>query len=164
MNPGAQPFLIRPMIAADVERIIEIAEGLRQAPHWPREAYMAALDEHAVPRRIALVAEHTASARVAGFAVVSLTPPESELETIAVSVEFRRRGLARQLLEALAEAIRREGVCMTLLEVRASNEEAQAFYRAMGFVEAGRRPGYYADPLEDAVLMRLAFVQFCPKP
>jgi ribosomal-protein-alanine N-acetyltransferase len=42
-----------------------------------------------------------------------------------------------------------------LLEVRRSNVAAQGFYRSVGFVEEGRRPGYYADPIEDAVLMRL---------
>jgi ribosomal-protein-alanine N-acetyltransferase len=42
-----------------------------------------------------------------------------------------------------------------LLEVRASNSAALAFYRALGFAIAGRRPLYYADPIEDAVLMEL---------
>jgi ribosomal-protein-alanine N-acetyltransferase len=41
------------------------------------------------------------------------------------------------------------------LEVRASSAGAIALYTGLGFVEAGRRPGYYAEPKDDAVLMRL---------
>ena len=46
-------------------------------------------------------------------------------------------------------------VTEVLLEVRASNQQATAFYRALGFAESGRRLRYYADPVEDAVLMSL---------
>jgi len=42
-----------------------------------------------------------------------------------------------------------------MLEVREANRSAQAFYRFLGFSEEGRRPGYYSNPVEDAVLMRL---------
>jgi ribosomal-protein-alanine N-acetyltransferase len=42
-----------------------------------------------------------------------------------------------------------------ILEARASNQPALRLYRALGFVETGRRPRYYADPIEDAVLLRL---------
>jgi len=42
-----------------------------------------------------------------------------------------------------------------VLEVRDSNKAARGFYGSFGFIEVGRRPGYYADPVEDAILMRL---------
>ena len=42
-----------------------------------------------------------------------------------------------------------------LLEVRASNAAALAVYRALGFAATGRRPRYYADPPEDALLLQL---------
>jgi [ribosomal protein S18]-alanine N-acetyltransferase len=158
MNPAAQEARIRRVTTADIDRVIAIAQSLNQAPQWPREAYLAALDGKAMPRRIALVAEDAASGEVAGFAVASLTPPEAELETIAVAAGFQRRGLARQLFQALAGTLRQERVSVTLLEVRASNLQAQALYRALGFEVAGRRPRYYADPVEDAVLMRLALI------
>ena len=158
MSRNAPVARIRRMTAADLDRVIEIAASLSQAPHWPREAYLAALGGKATPMRIALVAEDEASGTVAGLAVASLTPPEAELETIAVAAGFQRRGLARQLFQALAGALRQQRVRVTLLEVRASNEQALALYRALGFEVAGRRPRYYADPVEDAVLMRLALM------
>ena len=158
MSRTAQEARIRRLRAADLDHVIEIAQGLSNAPQWPREVYVAALDAAAMPRRIALVVEEAASGAVAGFAVASLMPPEAELETIAIAAKFQRRGFARQLFQALATALRQQQVNVTLLEVRASNGPAQTLYSALGFEVAGRRPGYYADPVEDAVIMRLALV------
>ncbi len=176
---------IRAMSAADLERVVEIATGLREAPKWAAPVYLAALDPSKMPRRIALVAElaweeqtsgakapvdllqlnvrakartlHEAyppgSGRVIGFAVASVVAPEAELETIALAAEGQRRGVGARLVGALVEQLRRERVTELLLEVRASNQAALAFYRAEGFRKTGRRVGYYADPKEDAVLM-----------
>lgn len=143
------------MGAGDVERAVEIAGGLREAPHWPASVYVAALDLLHLPRRIALVAVDAASDAVAGFAVASVVAPEAELETIAVAAEGQRRGVGAGLLRALVEELKAEQVTGLLLEVRASNRAAIGFYRAQGFVEAGRRARYYIGPEEDAVLMRL---------
>ncbi len=145
------------MTTLDLDRVMQIGESLKQAPRWRREAYWAALDPAAVPLRLAFVAENASSGGIAGFAIVSLTLPEAELETIAVVAESQRRGVARQLLSELAEALRSAGVDVLALEVRASNEPALALYRSFGFSESGRRPRYYLDPVEDAVLMRLQF-------
>ena len=95
--------------------------------------------------------------RILGFAVASLIAPEAELETIAVVAKVQRRGLGALLLRALAEELRKVQVSELNLEVRASNRTAVGFYSAHGFEGAGRRMRYYADPEEDAVLMRLKF-------
>ena len=95
------------------------------------------------------------SGPVVGFAVASLVAPEAELETMGVASEGQRRGVGARLLQALVEELRAERVTELMLEVRASNCGALAFYRALGFRETGRRPRYYADPEEDAVLMGL---------
>jgi ribosomal-protein-alanine N-acetyltransferase len=154
MNPPLAA-LVRPMTRADLELVIQIAESLKEAPHWPRSAYLAALDPEAAPRRIALVAEEPDSGAVAGFAVASLLPPQAELEIIAVATAVQRRGAARQLFAALAAELRSAQVAEIILEVRASNQPALGFYRLSGFVEIGRRSRYYHDPVEDAVLMSL---------
>jgi ribosomal-protein-alanine N-acetyltransferase len=90
-----------------------------------------------------------------GFLVAGLLAPEADLETIAVDQQYQRRGLGALLLRALTEELRKEQVTELILEVRASNRTALGFYRARGFEETGRRVRYYADPEEDAVLMRL---------
>jgi [ribosomal protein S18]-alanine N-acetyltransferase len=148
---------IRRMTGIDIERVVEIAAGLRLAPQWPSDAYLAALDPSAPLRRIALVAEDPSTATVVGFAVASLTIPEAELETIVVAEGVQRRGIARQLFAKMAETLRHAGATVSVLEVRASNEPARAFYLALGFKEEGRRPRYYANPVEDAVFMTLRF-------
>jgi ribosomal-protein-alanine N-acetyltransferase len=141
------------MTAADLDRVMEIAASLKDAPQWSRAAYLAALEPEAAPRRIALVAE---DAEIAGFAVAGLLPPEAELEMIAVAPSFQRRGVARQLFFALAAEVRTAHANGIMLEVRAQNQPALSLYRRLGFAETGRRRLYYCDPVDDAVLLRLA--------
>jgi ribosomal-protein-alanine N-acetyltransferase len=144
------------MMGADLERVIEIAESLKEAPRWARTAYLAALEAEGAPARIALVAEMTGPlGDVVGFAVGRVVGPEAELETIGVVGEAQRGGVAGRLFSALAEELRKTQAEELLLEVRVSNRPALGFYRSLGFEETGRRPGYYAEPVEDAVLMRL---------
>jgi len=149
---------IRALIAADLSRVMEIAENLKDAPHWTQPAWGAVLDP-AGPHRIALVAEDAQTGTVQGFAVAAVQPLEAELELIAVAPERQRQGWARRLLEALVRELRQCGVAGVHLEVRASNEAAQALYAQLGFAETGRRPRYYSAPVEDAVLLSLALAR-----
>ena len=154
MSDPAPGFRIRPMALTDVDGVLAVAASLPEAPHWPRAAYEGSLDPHAAVRRLAYVADEAATGVLAGFAVASLNPPESELESIAVAEGFQRRGVGRWLWSALAAALAARGAREAVLEVRASNHRALALYRSLGFAETGRRPRYYADPAEDAVLLR----------
>ena len=147
---------IRPMALSDLDRVLAIAHSLPAAPHWPLGAYQKALEPDSAPVRLCLIAEEPASGQLVGFAVALLLPPEAELEMIAVAAETQRRGLARELFRALAEGLRKESVSEVILEVRASNLPALALYRALGFRQTGCRPRYYADPIEDALLMNLS--------
>jgi len=159
MNPPFAAVQFRRMIQADLDCIIEIEQSLKEAPHWPRSAYLAALDPQATPCRIALVAEAPGDGPgrsvVAGFVVASLLPPQAELETIAIAAQFHRRGLAGQIFSALAIELRTARITDLILEVRASNRPARGLYWRAGFSETGRRARYYRSPVEDAVLMRL---------
>jgi len=153
MNSAFAAVRVRRMTQADLNRVMEIAESLKEAPQWPRTAFERALDPTAQPRRIALVAE--AVGAVAGFAVASMLPPEGELETIAVAPTAQRQGVARRLFAELTAELRAAQITEANLEVRASNHPALRLYRRLGFAETGRRVRYYHDPVEDAVLMRL---------
>ncbi len=154
MNPVGEQVQIRRMTPADLDRVMEIAQSLPHAPQWPEAAYRTALDPQSLPRRSSLVA-HGPLSGIVGFAIASQIGPQAELETIAVAVGSQRQGVARQLLGGLATGLRSAQVTEVILEVRASNHPALALYRSAGFVETGRRPRYYADPQEDAVLMSL---------
>ncbi len=159
MKTDIEAVEIRPMATADLAQVLGLAEALPEAPHWPQSAYLKALnsqiDPNSTPHRIALVAAGTKPGSVLGFTVASLLPPQAELETMAVVREGQRRGIGRQLIHALIHELKTAGAQELLLEVRASNHPARAFYRSLGFVQTGRRSGYYADPVEDAVQMRL---------
>jgi ribosomal-protein-alanine acetyltransferase len=153
MKTGASGILIRRMRSEDLERVMAIARSLLGAPQWPRSAYIFALNPNSTPKRIAIVAADEETGTAIGFAVASLLPPQAELETIAVSVDAQRRGTGGKLLSVMAEEMKAAAASEFVLEVRASNRAAIALYRSLGWRENGRRPRYYADPEEDAVLM-----------
>jgi [ribosomal protein S18]-alanine N-acetyltransferase len=158
MKHLAENAQIRKMTAADVARVLEIAVTLPELPRWPEAAYLGALNPESTPRRVALVAtgsDLAGSSQVEGFTVASLLPPQAELESIAVAAGSQRRGLGRMLFDTLVNELRAAGAIEINLEVRASNHAALAFYRRAGFGQTGLRRAYYADPVEDAVLMRL---------
>ena len=71
---------------------------------------------------------------------------------LAVLPEQRRRGIGRGLLEEALAQGRAQGARQCWLELRASNAGALAFYRAQGFEESQRRPRYYRQPEEDAIV------------
>ncbi|MGH9607318.1 MAG: ribosomal protein S18-alanine N-acetyltransferase [Terracidiphilus sp.] len=154
MNTTAE-IEVRHMAAADLPRILEIAQKLKNVPRWPPRAWLAALNPVAAPRRIALIAAGSHDGTLYGFAVTSLLPPQAELETIAVNPEARRRGIGSRLIAAFVEELGRAEILEIFLEVRVSNRTAQAFYQALGFTQTGQRARYYIDPIEDAVLMSL---------
>jgi ribosomal-protein-alanine N-acetyltransferase len=146
---------VRRMTPADFDRVMKIAQSLKDAPHWPRSAYETALNPQSAPQRIALVAEGVEAGEVAGFAVASVLPPQAELETIAVAAESQRRGVGRNLFAILAGELAIAHADELFLEVRASNGPALELYLSLGFSQTGRRPRYYVDPAEDALLLSL---------
>jgi len=146
---------VRRMETSDIDAVMEIVAKTDHAPRWARSAYVAAVDTGNQPRRVALVAERDGAA-LAGFTVAAvLRGGEAELESIVTALAHRRRGVARELFGVLKPELRRQGVREVMLEVREANYSAQGFYRFLGFREEGRRAGYYADPVEDAVMMRV---------
>ncbi|MDQ6665168.1 MAG: GNAT family N-acetyltransferase [Acidobacteriota bacterium] len=79
-----------------------------------------------------------------------LAPGEIEILDVMTKPEFRRRGIARNLLQTLL----REHAGTAFLEVRESNEPARELYRLAGFFEIGRRKDYYSDPVDNAIVMK----------
>jgi [ribosomal protein S18]-alanine N-acetyltransferase len=155
MSEGVESLVVRAMAASDLDRVLTIAMKLDQAPQWPRAIYESMFDPAHAGRRIALVAEEADSGELAGFAVAGVVPPEAELESIGVSAAYQRRGIGGRLVKEMATILRRRGITKVHLEVRDSNRAAKGLYGSLGFRESGSRPGYYADPIEDAIGMHL---------
>ena len=79
---------------------------------------------------------------------------EAELLTLAVAPEVRRQGLARALCAEFAASAAAWGAETAFLEVAADSAAAIALYAGCGWVEVGRRPGYYGHGC-DALIQRL---------
>lgn len=91
---------------------------------------------------------------VAGYVGSQTVIDETDMMNVAVHPEYRRQGIAEQLILALTEALKSRGSRCLTLEVRASNEPAKKLYEKLGFQQIGRRPNYYRNPREDAWILR----------
>ena len=92
--------------------------------------------------------------QVAGYVGSQSVMGEADMRNIAVSAQYRRMGIAQELVERLVTLLREKDVYSLTLEVRASNEPAKALYGKLGFNQVGRRPNYYRNPKEDALILR----------
>jgi len=90
---------------------------------------------------------------IVGFAGFWLMLKDAHITTIAVRSNYRQIGIGEGLLISIIELARHLNAYIITLEVRASNEIAQALYKKYGFQIAGRRLRYYSDNGEDAILM-----------
>jgi len=160
MNFDPSKVKIAPLEESNLARVIQIAELLEEAPRWSPTNYATLISKSPSIRRIALVATDANTDEVVGFVVACPIPPDAELESIGVAEGFQRQGIGRRLMDALIRDLRQSRIERLLLEVRASNQSALAFYRSLGFVQTGLRPRYYADPVEDAVQMQLKLDPF----
>ena len=145
---------VRLACAADLAAILDLERATAEAPHWPEAAYRdyLAAPAGAIQRKALWVA---INGSVQGFAAVTVTVHQAELESIAVAESVQRSGFGSDLLGAVCAWARQNGARSLLLEVRSSNRGAQDFYRARGFTSEGIRPRYYDRPADDAVLMSL---------
>lgn len=150
---------VRPATPADMPAMMALEKYAVTASHWSDEQYRQLFSENG-PRRAALVIEEVAA--IQGFLVARTVGPEWEIENIAVAGMARRRGLGSRLLGELLDLARERGAESVFLEVRESNRAARALYEKWGFVEAGRRTGYYREPGEDAVVYRLSLGPAAP--
>jgi ribosomal-protein-alanine N-acetyltransferase len=96
--------------------------------------------------------------QVVGYAGVSFTPPEADVQTLAVAPEAQREGVGARLLDAVVEHAVARGCRSMLLEVAAANDPARLLYERDGFEVIARRSRYYPDG-SDALVMRRALRQ-----
>ena len=116
---------------------------------WSESALRAHMENEAA---LTLLAEDESGAPC-GALLLSCLVPEGEVYRLAVLPTHRRRGIGRLLLTRGLSLLREAGVRQMYLDVRAGNTAAIGLYRALGFLECGRRANYYRAPREDAVLM-----------
>lgn len=148
---------LREGLPEDLDAVVALDRATASAPHWTRMAYAEIVaPEAATTRRRLVLAEddEAGGCAIVGFAVGSVQGGTSELESVAVAAGRRRGGVGLALCEAVMEWAQGREATEIVLEVRGSNASAIALYARLGFQEIARRPGYYREPVEDAVVMR----------
>jgi [ribosomal protein S18]-alanine N-acetyltransferase len=105
------------------------------------------------PETVTLVARD--GERVIGFAVMSFGEERAHLVLLAVRPACQRRGIARRLAQWLIQSATTAGIASIHVELRAQNEAAYALYRALGFAETLRLPGYYRGRETAVRMMRM---------
>jgi ribosomal protein S18 acetylase RimI-like enzyme len=151
---------IRPAEPADSDAILRIQAASPEAAQWAAEAYRGVDCLVAVPSRtsfsLSLQAGQAEACPTLGFIAFRQTSPgatdaEWEILNLAVGPAWRRRGIARRLIEELLNLF----PGLWFLEVRESNSAAIRLYQWLGFERVGIRPGYYHDSQEAAIVMRI---------
>ena len=146
-------LLVRRAGLADVTAIWAIEQASFPTP-WSRWSFLAELG-HGNSHTLVAGPAPPQPWQTWGYLIFWVVLDEMHILNLAVAPDRRRRGIARRLLaEGLAQA-RELGAALAWLEVRTSNLAAQALYESFGFREVGRRPGYYDDTHEDAILLTL---------
>ena len=144
---------LRPMALADLPAVMVLEDELFAPDTWTEAMYRDELSRPDTRHYVVVEDDGDGSPVVIGYAGLIAYDDEAHVATLGVAAERKGEGLGTRLLDALlAEADRRTSV--VLLEVRAENDVALGLYKRRGFVEIGRRRGYYQPSGEDALVMK----------
>lgn len=150
-SPAPDTLRFAPMRVEDLSDVLAIENDVYPHP-WTRGNFLDSLYsayESWILRE--------PSGLLAGYFLVMFAVDEAHLLNISVRRDLHGHGVGRMQLDRIVALSREKGMASVLLEVRPSNQRALDVYRRYGFVEIGRRKGYYpaADGMrEDAIVMR----------
>jgi ribosomal-protein-alanine N-acetyltransferase len=130
-----------------IAEVLTLEEDLFGAEKWSAAMFWNELAQRNF-YRVALD-----GSEVVGYAGLSTTQDEAWVQNIAVKRTAQRRGIGRELLEALLGEAARQGIKQTLLEVAVDNAPAQRLYAGYDFEPVGIRRGYYQPSNTDALVM-----------
>ena len=117
---------------------------------WTQSAFVKASQDKNYVYLVALDED-----QIVGYAGCVISYDESDITNIAVMDEYRRMGIACELLQQMFKLLSQKGVSTVFLEVRQSNFAAQNLYNSVGFESVGIRKQFYQKPVEDAIVMKL---------
>lgn len=140
----------RKMLPEDAAAVEQVEKASFSVP-WSRESFWREAANENTCYLLAL--DEEAEGLVIGYAGCWVSFGEGQITNVAVSPEYRGRRVGTCLLRELTRAVKERGVTALTLEVRPSNAPALSLYRQAGFREVGRRPHYYTDNDEDAIVM-----------
>lgn len=141
-------MIIQNMNESHVLQIAELEKLCFNDP-WSVNSIASELDNRLSLWLVAVEAD-----RVIGYVGSQTVLGETDMMNIAIHPDFRKQGIATQLIHRLVQALSEKGSHSLMLEVRASNEPANALYGNLGFETVGVRKNYYRNPREDALILR----------
>jgi ribosomal-protein-alanine N-acetyltransferase len=136
---------------ADIEALRDL-ERLCFSYHWSEAQFKLGLE-----RGVFHFLGTKDQGRLTAYAAFSAVAGEMEILNLGVQPDYRRQGLATNLLCAVLHICRKMGIETGYLDVKSSNLPAIALYEKIGFVCYGRRKNYYPDTGESALLYRYDF-------
>ena len=144
--------IVREMCKEDLDAVVEI-DRLSLPLSWSKRTYELELTENQAAHLLIAEWRERPNAVVIGFIGYWHIVDEIHISTLAVHPQYRRNGVAQDLLDAAIRRALSMGVEWVTLEVRVSNSPAVELYRKNGFEITRRKPGYYLDNNEDAFEM-----------
>ena len=131
----------------DIRGIMEIEQDSFTAP-WSELSFLNDMYNADSLSKVAVIEN-----RVVGYVCPRYVLNEGHLLNLAVHRDFRRRGIATELMNTVLEELKEKGCTLVYLEVRVSNLDAIKFYERFGFKISSFRRKYYSSPTEDGALM-----------
>lgn len=142
-----EEFVIRQMTEADIKAVVGIEQDSFSIP-WSETSFLNEILNPHSNSKVAVIGE-----KIAGYVCASLIADEGHILNLSVHPDFRRKGIAKALVQETIVELREDGCRILYLEVRASNDAASRLYQGFGFRIFSMRKAYYTDPVEDAVIM-----------
>ena len=137
----------RRMLPEDADAVAEVEKKCFSVP-WSRESFWREASNENTVYLLAMNDDE-----IIGYAGTWISFEEAQITNVAIAPKYRGWGYGRALMESLIGEVKKMGVTAMTLEVRPSNTVALKLYESFGFKDCGRRPGYYTNPKEDAIIM-----------
>ena len=147
-------MIINALLESDLDDVLQIEQASFTSP-WTRKMFLNELAGNPFTFLAACREEST----IIGYVCYWIVFEELHMMNLATNPKYRRQGIARTLMTHVLTQARKHGAQSAMLEVRASNTPATTFYTQLGFQQIGLRKQYYADPVEDAIIMRRASLE-----
>ena len=144
------------LVPMDRSHLAGVAELERMCFSTPWNEAM--LEEELYNATASFIVAEGEDGSVLGYAGLHVILDEGYIDNVAVRPSCRRMGLGDRLLDVFIR-FGQANLAFLTLEVRPSNTPAVALYEKNGFKEVGRRPNYYDDPKEDALLLTREFTR-----
>ena len=139
---------VRKMTVDDIDRVYEIEVQSFKTP-WSKDSITKEVVENTLAEYFVL----TLDQNVIGYGGMWLIMDELHITNVAVTPEYRGKGYSSVLIQSLIDFGKERKFKHMTLEVRFGNSVAIALYEKFGFVSVGKRPKYYVDTGEDALVM-----------